>query len=109
MTAPALGVVLDDRVGALVDHPDVVLSINANAMTEHVAVGVLPDLAHVVAVLVEFEIARLLGAGVDEDMPLGVGGDTDAFAHIHVGRQLHEVGHDFERDIGRGVQGLGPE
>ena len=77
-------------------------------MTEHVAVGVLPNLPHEVAVLVELEIARLLGAGVDEDVPLGVGGDTDAFAHVHVGRHLHEVLHDFVLDIGR-VDGLGQQ
>ena len=108
MTARPSGLYLMIDVGALVDHPDVVLGIDAHAMTEHVAVGVLPNLPHVVAVLVEFEIARLLGAGVDEDMPLGVGGDTDAFAHVHVGRQLHEVLHHFDLDIGR-VDGLGQE
>ena len=97
----AFRVELDDRVAALVDHPDVVLGIDAHAMTEHVAVELLPDLPHVVAVRVELERLRLLGAAVDEDMPLRVAGDPDAFAQIHVRGQLHEVAHDLELDIGR--------
>jgi hypothetical protein len=80
------------------------ITADAQAMTKHEAVEVLPDLPQVVAVLVELEIARLLGAGVDENMPLGVGRDPDAFAHIDVGGQLHEVGHHFERDVRRVLQ-----
>ena len=83
-------------------------AIDAHAMTEHVAVGVLANLPHEVALRVELEIARLLRAGVDEDVPLGVSGHSDAFAHVHVGRQLHEVLHDFVLDVGR-IYGLGQQ
>ena len=76
-------------------------------MAEHVAVEILPDLPHVVAVLIEFEIARLLGAGVDEDMPLGVGGDPMPSPMYTLGGQLHEVVHHFELDIGRVFRALG--
>ena len=50
--------------------PDVVLGIDADAMTQDVAEGVLANLPHVVPVPVELQNAGLLGAGVDVDSPL---------------------------------------
>jgi len=95
-----------DRVGAFVANPDVVLRIDADAVTEHVAVEIFANLLDVIAVLIELEIAGLLSAGVDEDVPFGVRRDANAFAHVHVGRQLHEVGHHLVRNIRCGVQRL---
>src|SRR5262249_42887166 len=47
--------------------------------------------------------------GVDENVPLRICGDTDALAHEHVRRQLHEIGHYLVRNIRRRIQRLRPE
>ena len=64
------------------------------------AVEALTDLAEVIAVPIEFEHARVTAARVHEHVSLGVGGDADALAEIHVRRQLEEVRHRGERDLG---------
>ncbi len=64
MTAPhhhldlAFGVELDDRVGAFVNRPDVVLGIDAHGVRHREAVGAAPDLLHEIPVLIELEEAR---------------------------------------------------
>ena len=92
------GVELDDHVRPLVDHPDVVLRVDADRVRELQAVQALADLAHEGAVLVELEQPRVAAARVHEHVSLRVGGDADAFAEIQVGRQLEEVGHRRVRD-----------
>src|SRR5436190_342510 len=52
------GIELHDHVGALVDHPDVVLGIGVNRMRKFEAVDALSPLLDVVALLVEFEQPR---------------------------------------------------
>ena len=102
----ALGVELDDHVRPLVHDPDVVVLVDADRVRELEAVEALADLADEVAVLVELEQARVAAARVDEDVALRIGGDADALAEIQVRRQLEEVRHRRERDLGN-VLGLG--
>jgi hypothetical protein len=70
------------------------------------AVHALADLAKVSAVLIELEQPRVAAARVDEHVPLRVGGDADAFAEVEIRRQLEEVGHRREWNLGD-VLGLG--
>ncbi len=69
-------------------------------MREREAVQALADLADVLAGLIEFEQARVLAAGVNEDVALGVGGDADAFAQVQIGWKLQEVRHRIVGDLG---------
>ena len=97
----ALGVELHDLVGALVDRPDVVLRIDAQAERGVEAVDVLAPLAHELAAGVELEQARAVaveravvaergvgmpGARVDEDLALRIGADAADFADEDVVR-----------------------
>ena len=71
------------------------------------AVEALADLPDERAVLIELEQPRVAAARVDEDVPLGIGRDADAFAQVQIGRQLEEVRHRLVRDLGRGGFRLG--
>jgi hypothetical protein len=74
--------------------PDVVLGIDSHGVSVYKAVEALADLAEVVPVLVELEEARPLAARVNEDVPLGIGGDADTLAEVEIGRQLKKLGTD---------------
>ena len=64
------GIELHDHVGALVDHPDVVLGIGVNRMRKFKPVAALSPLLDVVALLVEFEQARRGASRIHPHMPL---------------------------------------
>src|SRR6185369_7498428 len=87
----AVGIELHDDVRGLVDHPDVVLGIDAYDVREHEAVDADADLADVRALVIELEQTRAVmredprsaerggrrpGARVYEDVSLRVGGDA---------------------------------
>ena len=96
----ALGAELDEHVGAFVDRPDVVLRVDAHRVREREAVVVAADLAHERALRRVLEQPRLVGAVVDVDVALRVGGDAHVLAGVDAGRVLEEVGHRFVRDHG---------
>ena len=101
-----VGAELGDHVGPLVHRPDIVLRIDADGMGELEAVIALADLLEEIAVLVELEQARGGAAMVDEDVPLRIGRDAHRLAEIFAGRQLEEIGHRLEGDLGH-ILGLG--
>ena len=97
----ALGIELHHLVGRLVDGPDVVLRIDAQAEGGIEAVDVLPQLADELAAGVELEQPRaaaieravvaqrgvgVTGARVDEDAALRVAADAGHLAEVDVGR-----------------------
>ena len=93
------GTELDDHVRAFVHGPDVVLLIDAHRVRERETVEPFADLLDEFAGLVEFEQARVVAAGVDENVALGIGGDADRFAEIQAGRQLQKIRHGFVRHL----------
>ena len=95
---PALGVELDEHVGAFVDRPDVVLGVDAHRVGEREAVVVAADLADEGALRRVLEEPRLVGAVVDVDVALGVGGDAHVLADVDPRRVLEEVGHRLVRN-----------
>ncbi len=107
----ALGIELDDHVGAFVGDPNVVFFIDAHGMGEGPSVEVVANLAKELSVRGKFEKLSRGGsvggtAGVaareDEDVALGVDGDADGFAEVEVGGQLEEVGNGVVTDRGYG-------
>ena len=106
----ALGAELDEHVGAFVDRPDVVLRVDAHRVREGEAVVVAADLADEGALRRVLEQPRLVGAVVDVDVALRVGGDAHVLAGVDARRVLEEVGHRFVRDhrhVGRRGPRLG--
>ena len=105
---------LDDRIGSLVYDPEVVLVIEAHLVGIGDAVHALPDLSHVVAVLVELEQLR---SGIRPDWTLicttrvienhdvshGIHCNTEDFAQIHVRGVLERPGKRLERNLGCGL------
>ena len=96
---PPFGVELDDHVRPLVHDPDVVVLVDAHLVRELEAVDALAPFLDEGAVRVELEQARVVAAGVDEDVPLRIGRDAHALAEIHVGRHLQEVRDRLKRDL----------
>jgi len=96
---PSGGIELDHHVRSLVDDPDVVLGIDTNTVGELESVVPFPDFPDERAVLIELEQPGVGAARVDEDMPLGIGRDTNRLAQVHAGRELQE-GADLMRDFG---------
>ncbi len=103
---PAFRAELDDHVRAFVHRPDVVLRVHAHGVRHLEAVEALADLADEGALLIELEQPRVAAAREDEDVALRVARHADALAEVEVRRQLQEVRHRLERDVGRrGVGG----
>ena len=48
---------------------------------------------------------RRAGAGVDEDVPLRVGGDAGRFAEVNVVGELQQIGIRVVRDVGSILRG----
>jgi hypothetical protein len=82
--------------------PDVVLRIDAHRVREGEAVVVAADLADKYALRTVFEEPRLVGAMVDVDIPLRVGGNPHVLAGVDARRVLEEVHDRLVRD-GRNV------
>ena len=94
---PAVGIELNDHVRALVDGPDVVVGVDSNGMGERPSVKIAPDLAHELAVGVEFQQLRrrcAIGrparapAGEHEHVALGIDCDPRRFAEEDVWREF---------------------
>ena len=100
------GVELDHHVRPFVDHPDVVVPVDADGMREDEPIEALPQLADERAGLVEFEKPCLPAARVHEHVSLGIGRDADAFAEVKARRQLEEVRDRVVGDL-RNVLRLG--
>ena len=106
----ALGAELDQHVGALVHRPDVVLGVDAHGMRKGKAVVAAANLADEHAERAVFEQPRLVGAVIDEDVALRVGGNAHVLAGVNPRRVLEEVRDRFvrnRRDVGGGGPGLG--
>src|SRR5262249_5816219 len=82
------------------DGPDVVVLVDADRMCEFEAVVALPDFPQEVAVLIELEETRRVAPVEHEDVALRVRGDGDRLAERFPWRQLEEVRHRRERDLG---------
>ena len=107
-----------DGVGHFVNYPDVVVFINADLGGDEEGVGILADFAGVLARAVELEEAgatvdegphgadgdgRVAGAGVDENVAFGVGGDAGDFTEQKIGGDLEGVRDGVELNF----RGLG--
>ena len=97
----AVGAELLNDVGALVDGPDVVVLVDAHGVSEGEAVTSRAEFLDERASLVELEQPRLAAPHEHEDVPLRIGGDAGAFAHVEASRELEEIGNRVERDLGR--------
>ena len=106
------GVELGDRVGPLVDDPQVVVVVEPHRVPVPQPVDASADLAHEVALVVELEQVRGGvaversgggGAGVvqQDDVALRVLGHRQGLAEVHGRRVLQEVGHRHEGDLRR--------
>ena len=91
---PAVGIELDDHVRALVDGPDVVVGVDADGVGEGPRVKIAPNLAHELALGVEFQQLRRgraicrsarASAGEHEHMAFGIDSDPSRFAEVQVG------------------------
>ena len=92
------GVELDDHVRPLIDHPDVVLSIDADLVGELDPVETDAPLFDEVAVRIELEEPRIAAAVIHKDVPFRVGRDADALAQIQIRRELEEIRHGGVRN-----------
>ena len=99
---------LDDHVGALVGHPDVVFLVDLDGVRKAPGIEVMPDLANVLSVGIEFEqlrggraIGRSRGVATreHEDVTPGVDGYAGSFSEVHVRRQLKEISLRPETDF----------
>ena len=103
---------LDHHVRPLVDRPDVVVSVDADAVRERPAVQLFADLADELTLRPELEQlcrggairrpVRTVRSREDEDMPFRVDGDARHFPEVHPFRKLQEIGDGIERDRRRG-------
>src|SRR6185436_19085741 len=98
----AFGIEAGRRLGALVDHPQVVVAVEADSVTVAKAVDVLADLAKELAGRIELEQLRrsvaiqrpgrrAAGMVQDGDSSLRVDRNPQHFAEVHVRRDLEEV------------------
>src|SRR5262249_24515415 len=108
-----------DVVRPAVDGPDVVLRIDANGLCEQESIDSSADLAEIFSGGIEYEQTRSAvsekagrahrdalsaGAGVDEDVSLGISRHTGGFSHMNICGQLEEIDVAVEgnlRDLGR--------
>src|SRR4029077_4604287 len=91
----------DDHVGTFVDGPDVVVLVDAHAVSFGPGVEAFADFTDVRAIGAELEELRgrggiswpigAVGTREDEDVALGMDGHAGNFAEIHSGRKLEEI------------------
>ena len=106
---------LDHQARQFIDHPDVVLRIDAHRFRHQESVRILADLAEVFAGWIELEQARaavgegarapggrvgVAGARVDVNVAFRIGRDAGRFAHIHAIRHFQKVRRGIEGDFG---------
>ena len=94
------GIELDDHVRSLIDGPDVVLRVHTHRVRELEAVVPLADFANILAILIELEQTCVGAPCVNKNMSLGIGRNTDRFAHIQSRRKLQEVWYGLVRNFG---------
>ena len=112
---PARGIELDDHVRALVDGPDVVVPVDADAVRERPAVEPLADLADELALGTELQQLRgrrrvrgtvgAVRACEHEDVAPRVYRHARDLAEIHPGRKLQEVRHRVELNLRNALLG----
>ena len=107
---------LDHHVGAFVHDPEIVVSVDTDAVRVAEPVEVLPPLAQIASVLVELE--DLGGDGAKErpadvrarrheHVTSGIDGHRSHLAQVHLEGVLEEVRHRFEGDFRRHGRRLG--
>jgi hypothetical protein len=88
-----------------IDGPDVVLRVDADRMRERKAVVVASDLAGEIALGVVLEDACLVGAVINVDIALRIGGNSHVLAGVDAGGVLEEVRNRLVRNRGNVLNG----
>src|SRR5262249_52654169 len=110
----SFGIELDYHVGAFIDGPDVVVLIHADRMRVRPRVQVVTDFPQILTVGAKLEYLRCgrsvsrscnVPAIENENMSLGINGDTGCFAKMQISRQLEKVGHRIIGDFRYGLLG----
>jgi len=96
----------------LVDDPEVVVLVVANAVRVAEAIHAFAHFAHELAGLIELKElrcrvavertgSRAAGVVQDQDVPLGVDGHAEHFSEVLIGRILEVIRHRVKRDARR--------